>query len=676
MQLNNEELLQNNNNSNAIISSKRILSNSSQRQLSEKSKKGKESDNEQKQTLPNMTSQASLISNFHVPLNLIPYHSRVSNTNNQISKLFQKFKAQADSCIQSQPLSDRKKNDPLHRPTNHSQTVVNNKNNKKIIKGRVSIFRRAGAKLSIQKSTSTLRNETVKIIEKTYNASNTKRNMQYIKIIDIILAFVVTGNIILSIIENEIQYKETENYFENLIAHSYSQKLNRTILDHLSDREITGKENILRWINIILIIVMWSFNTAHYILQMLKMRRDGVLAQNEGMWASGLIKYCLFETFIIGWFNPPNFNFFLVGSMVPYDYAVCLGSIICIITMAKSYLIIRVYSYISKWTTETAKRICNSNNVNSGVHFALKADLKQRPFSMLTLVFGSAILSFALALRSFEYFTISQSEDHMEIKGIRGNDNHLKDFVNSIWITIITMTTVGYGDYVPKENYGRVICIISCIIGLLLVSIIVVSLEMITGFSPEEKKAYSIIKKITADQNVILKASEVIISLSALRIRSMSKKVKLSERFVYIMKLKQSISSFKDDFKIAKAMDLPLDQTLSLIQKRIQEKYANLSERIIKLESLRDCVDNISTSQKYCLELMAKINKRQKLLGEFLVDLNNQQYKHSFNYDKNNLKGYHSNIQKTKTLVPYHELLTLNSKSTEFLTKNNDNNSK
>lgn len=679
MQLNNDELLHNNsNNSNPIVSSKRIFDNSSHSPIGETKKKGKDkNENESKITHQNMTSQASLISNFQVPSKMVPNKNRrATNINFQIPLLSTKFKAQTQCDMNFHLLSENKEMKYQRRKT-FCQTVNINKYNKKIVNGRRSLFRRSLPNFSLHKSSSTLKNETVKMIEKVYNESNAKLQMKYIKIIDIILACIVACNIILSLIENEIQYQETEYFLEDLISQSIykSKDMKITYLNHLAERTITTKENVLRWINILLIIIMCVFNTAHYILQMFKMRREGVLSQDEGLWESGLLKYCLFETFIIGWFNPPNFNYFIVGTMENYEYAFSLGSVISIITMGKCYLIIRVYTYISKWTTETSKRICNSNNVTPGVHFALKADLKLRPYSMLTIVFGSAILSFALALRVFEYFTVPHNEDATQIKGQRGDDNHLKDFVNSVWITIVTMTTVGYGDYVPKENYGRVICIISCIIGLLLVSIIVVSLEMITDFSEEEKKAYSIIKKINADQNVILKASEVIIALSILRIRTMTNKIKLSERFVYIMKLNQTITSFKDDFKLAKAMDLPLDQTLTLIQKRIQEKYTNLSEHIIKLESLKETVDNINSSQKYCIEVMGKVSKRQRRLGEFLVELNNQQFKNSLNYDRSNHKSHRTGILKDKSVNPYNDLFTLNSKSTEFFTKNNENNS-
>ena len=76
------------------------------------------------------------------------------------------------------------------------------------------------------------------------------------------------------------------------------------------------------------------------------------------------------------------------------------------------------------------------------------------------------------------------------MKGNGNDQDYLKDLVNSVWESILTMTTVGYGDFVPNENYGRFICVIACILGLLLVSVIVVSLAIISEFSDEEKKAY------------------------------------------------------------------------------------------------------------------------------------------------------------------------------------------
>ena len=39
-------------------------------------------------------------------------------------------------------------------------------------------------------------------------------------------------------------------------------------------------------------------------------------------------------------------------------------------------------------------------------------------------------------------------------------------FISSMYLTIITMTTVGYGDITPRTNYGRILVMIAAIIGV------------------------------------------------------------------------------------------------------------------------------------------------------------------------------------------------------------------
>jgi len=53
------------------------------------------------------------------------------------------------------------------------------------------------------------------------------------------------------------------------------------------------------------------------------------------------------------------------------------------------------------------------------------------------------------------------------------------------------MTTVGFGDFVPKTQLGRVIAILACIWGNFLISLMVISLTVSSEFTvPAHRKAF------------------------------------------------------------------------------------------------------------------------------------------------------------------------------------------
>ena len=53
---------------------------------------------------------------------------------------------------------------------------------------------------------------------------------------------------------------------------------------------------------------------------------------------------------------------------------------------------------------------------------------------------------------------------------------------NAFWVTIVTMTTVGYGDFYPKSHMGRLMGIIISLWGVFFVSLFVVSLTNLLNF--------------------------------------------------------------------------------------------------------------------------------------------------------------------------------------------------
>ena len=126
-------------------------------------------------------------------------------------------------------------------------------------------------------------------------------------------------------------------------------------------------------------------------------------------------------------------------------------------------------------------------------YFALKCEIKKRPYLVIGILMISTIVYLGLAMRTFEMFHFFFFMLNFFISSYLPNQNAAGSFdftylANSMWLIIITMTTVGFGEGYPSTHLGRFIAVIACIIGMLLVSLMVVSLTVSSEFSPEEEK--------------------------------------------------------------------------------------------------------------------------------------------------------------------------------------------
>jgi hypothetical protein len=447
------------------------------------------------------------------------------------------------------------------------------------------------------------------------------KNMKYLKWLDLVLCCLVMGNISLSIIDNEIYLSETNKYLDDLILKDPSLASDTTrTYDLIGLRDLTVQENFFRFVNCIVVACILISIYLHYFFKVKILRADHKLSEHEGMWKSGLLKYMLMEMFFCAIVYPPYMNNVVHGVMLGQNYAYGINALICIFVTLKSYVFFRVYSYFSRWTSEAAKSICHKHNVVAGIHFAMKAELKKRPYTVLFFASFIIVVILSFAVRTFEYYVVTEITK-------KSTGENLQFLSNSIWMILVTMTTVGYGEFFPRSHFGRFIGVVSCVIGLLLVSLIVVSLAIISEFTNEEKKAYSFLKKINAENNMTDKARLVIKNFIKLQNMQKIKKSKLSERFIVITQLKQSITLFKNDSKIANSYDLPVDETLKLLENKLKKDINTLDSNIKKISKVDEIFNEISKEQKKCISMMEIINDRQVKLSKYMVELNNQIFK-------------------------------------------------
>lgn len=75
-------------------------------------------------------------------------------------------------------------------------------------------------------------------------------------------------------------------------------------------------------------------------------------------------------------------------------------------------------------------------------------------------------------------------------------DGDIEDFENAVWLTIITMTTVGYGDFFPRTSFGRIIDVILVVWGTFVVSLMVVVLTNTLNMDQSEKRALIVLNRL------------------------------------------------------------------------------------------------------------------------------------------------------------------------------------
>jgi hypothetical protein len=132
--------------------------------------------------------------------------------------------------------------------------------------------------------------------------------------------------------------------------------------------------------------------------------------------------------------------------------------------------------------------------------FAVRCIIVVYPYKFL-LITGSIIsLTLALMLR------IVEGPIYDIDKNARDNNNDYRYLQNCIWNIFVTMTTgkkfflklflVGYGDYYPLTNLGRLINVIASLVGTTIISLMIISLQNSLQFTTPEQKAYEAKEKL------------------------------------------------------------------------------------------------------------------------------------------------------------------------------------
>ncbi len=166
--------------------------------------------------------------------------------------------------------------------------------------------------------------------------------------------------------------------------------------------------------------------------------------------------------------------------------------------LIRIYLVIRYILTLSFFMGTRSQRVCHMSGTDASFMFSVKALMKKKPYTVLIVSLLLSVALFGFTLRIFER-PLSEA-----------SGQNFNAITNSFWLTLITMTTVGYGDFYPKSNTGRLVGIIIAFWGVLFVSLFVVTLTNLLDFQGGEEKSYYLLQRLKHKDQLKIEAVNVL----------------------------------------------------------------------------------------------------------------------------------------------------------------------
>lgn len=213
---------------------------------------------------------------------------------------------------------------------------------------------------------------------------------------------------------------------------------------------------------------------------------------SEMILESILIMMCPLPFLSQQYFCPMNPN---IDQEACYSY----NDILHIAQLYKLFFIIKAFSITSEFANPSSYRACAIYRVENNITFVFRCVMQEHPFQLIMTLMLAGIFVFGYALQ------ISETPVSLKDKTI-----DLKGYFECCWCIMITMSTVGFGDYFPRSTFGRFTIFFATIYGMIVTSLMVNFISDRLNLSQPELKAFTVVNRIEIMKNIKKKASHMI----------------------------------------------------------------------------------------------------------------------------------------------------------------------
>lgn len=280
-----------------------------------------------------------------------------------------------------------------------------------------------------------------------------------------------------------------------------------------------------------------------------------------------------------------NINTVSYNDKYAVNVTIPLNAYLTMVCLFRVLFLIKFYLVNTVFYKPRSQRICEMNSFDTNLAFSLKGAMQMYPYHVYSILFALTIFISSFGLRIFE----------------RGLDEssglYFSSYWNCLWCIIITMTTVGYGDYLPSSGAGRFFGILSCFCGVFLLSMLIVAITNILNLKGNEKSIYLILERVD------LMAEKDILA------------AKLVSRYVKILKKMKSNSKEGSEIKQAR---IKLLYTLY----KFKEKCKEIDKTFPSYSNFDKIIDSLAFVEKNVHDMKGKYDNLNLVLEKISSKLN------------------------------------------------------
>lgn len=332
---------------------------------------------------------------------------------------------------------------------------------------------------------------------------------------------------------------------------------------------------------LLLLAIAWKLQ-----LELRWQQEQCIYAKNDTFASAGKLKMLLVEAGLnvvhpIWWIRGEMFESYIevIDGSVEYTY----NSMFAVCTVVRLYHLLRLGCSLTKFRSGRAQRVCKMNGCVAGKWFAARCLMENSPASILACVFFGSILLAAWLVRIFERPAFP----------FTGMD--FSSYNNALWQVLITMTTVGYGDFYPVTHPGRIVTILVCVWGVMLMSLVVLVLMNLLELAGPEAASRTIMTRLEFKGNMRDVAARVIGCAVKCKRTIQGNGGQTCQLHTAMGRLRQSINQFQS-MQIQKrslyetdSFEEKLDSQLRFLEEETQTSVAQaaeIKEIAIEAESL------------------------------------------------------------------------------------------